>query len=181
MYDRFQRLCPKKFFGTTDPFAEGLIQSLEVHFRFLNMGDAGRVWCATYMLRDDASLWWEGAEHGVDLATRTWVQFKNIFYEKYFTADIRERLKREFMTLHRGDTTVAEFVRKFDKGCDFLPRATEAPEKLRHFMDGLRPTIRRDVMMRRPADYAAATAYAFQAEHALKCIDFEMQRKWQQH
>ncbi|XP_075487889.1 uncharacterized protein LOC142527061 [Primulina tabacum] len=46
-----------------------------------------------------------------------------------------------------------------------------------HFLDGLRPTLRRDVMLMRPASYDEATAYAFQAEQALRDIDFEMQRK----
>ncbi|XP_075504437.1 uncharacterized protein LOC142541864 [Primulina tabacum] len=103
------------------------------------MGDADRVRFAIYMFMDDASLWWEGAEHGINLATLTWARFKEMFYEK------------------------------------------DAAEKLRHFLDGLPPTIRRDVMMMRPFDYAAATSYAFQAEQALKDIDFEMQRKRQQH
>ncbi|XP_075515777.1 uncharacterized protein LOC142550588 [Primulina tabacum] len=180
MYDQFRRLGPKEFSGTTVPFAtEGWIQSLEVHFRYLNMGDVDRVRCATYMLRDDASFWWEGAEHMIDLATLTWVRFKEIFDEKYFTADIRGRLKREFMTLRQGDMIVAGFFRKFYRGCHFLPLiARDVFEKLRHFLDGLQPTICRDVMLMRPADYAAC---AFQAEKALRDIEFEMRSKRQQH
>lgn len=182
VYERFRRLDPKDFSGTTDPFvAEGWIRSLEVHFRYLDLEDADRVRCATYLLRDDASLWWEGAEKGVNIDTLTWAQFKDIFYEKYFTADVRGRLKREFMSLRQGDMTVAEFIRRFDRGCHFVPLiANDAAEKLRHFTDGLRPTIRRDVMMMDPVDYAAATTRAFRAEQALKDIDHEMQRKRQQ-
>ncbi|XP_075478852.1 uncharacterized protein LOC142519708 [Primulina tabacum] len=143
VYEQFRRLGPKKFSSTTDPFAaEGWIRSLEVHFRYLDMGDADRVRCTTYLFRDDASLWWEGAEHGVDLATLTWAQFKMKFYEKYFTPDARSRIKREFMALRQGDATVAEFVKKFDRGCHFVPLiARDAEEKLRNFMDGLRPTL----------------------------------------
>ncbi|XP_073041971.1 uncharacterized protein [Primulina eburnea] len=146
------------------------------------MGDADRVRCATYLFRDDGSLWWKGAEHGVNLATLTWVQFKEIFYEKYFTAKVRGRLKREFMTLRQGDISVAEFVKKFDRGCHFVPLiARDAAENLRQFMDGLRPTILNNVMMMRPVDYATATTYAFQFEESLKDIEFEMQRKRHQH
>ncbi|XP_073283695.1 uncharacterized protein [Primulina huaijiensis] len=179
VYGQFRMQGPNEFSSTTDPCAaEGWIRSLEVHFHYLNMGDADRVRCATYMFRDDASLWWEGAEHGINLATLTWVRFKEIFYDKYFTADVRGRLKREFLTPRQGDTIVAEFVRKFDRGCHFVPFiARDAAEKLRHFLDCLRPTIHRDIMMMQPMNYAAATAYAFQAEQALKDIDFEMQRK----
>ncbi|XP_075489492.1 uncharacterized protein LOC142528334 [Primulina tabacum] len=43
--------------------------------------------------------------------------------------------------------TVTEFVKKFDRGCHFvLLIARDAVEKLRHFMDGLRPTILRDTL-----------------------------------
>ncbi|XP_075521391.1 uncharacterized protein LOC142554613 [Primulina tabacum] len=149
VYDQFRRLGPKEFFGTTDPFAaEGWIRSLEVRFRYLNVGDANR----------------------------------EIFYEKYFTVDVRGRLKREFMGLRQGDTTVAEFVKKFDRCCHFVPLiARDAAEKLRHFMDGLRPITRRDVMMMRLTGYASATVYALQAEQVLKDINYEMQRKGQQH
>ncbi|XP_075499275.1 uncharacterized protein LOC142537664 [Primulina tabacum] len=149
IYDQFWMLGPREFSGTTDPFdAEGWIRSLEIHFHYLNMGDADRVRCTTYIFRDDASLWWEGVEHGIDFATLTWVHFKETFYEKYFTTDVRGRLKREFMSLRQGDTTVAKFVRKFERDCHFVPLfARDATEKTRHFMDGIRPTIRRDVMM----------------------------------
>ncbi|XP_073037559.1 uncharacterized protein [Primulina eburnea] len=146
------------------------------------MEDADRVRCVTYMFRDFASLWWERAEHGIDIATLNWARFKEIFYEKYFTVKIRGRLKREFMSLRQGDSTVAEFMRKFDRDCHFLPLIARDPaEKLRHFLDGLRPVIRPDVMMMRPIDYATATAYAFQAEQALKEIDYDAQRKRRQH
>ncbi|XP_075507414.1 uncharacterized protein LOC142544240 [Primulina tabacum] len=166
MYDQFTRLGPKEFSGTTDPFVtEGWIRSLEVHFRYLSMGDVDRVSRAIYMLRDDISLWWEGAEQGVNLATLTWVWFKDIFYEKYFTSDVRGRLKMEFMSLCQGEMSVTSFIRKFYKGCHFVPLiARDAAEKLWHFMDGFRATIRRDVMLMRPTDYAAATACAFQAD-----------------
>lgn len=74
------------------------------------MGDDDRVRCATYLLKDDASLWWEGAERGVNLDTLTWAQFKDIFYEKYFTAYVRGRLKREFLILRQEDMSVVSML-----------------------------------------------------------------------
>ncbi|XP_075483703.1 uncharacterized protein LOC142523859 [Primulina tabacum] len=44
-------------------------------------------------------------------------------------------------------------------------------------MDGLRPTIRRDVMLMRPTTYDAATVCAFDVEQALMDINVELQRK----
>ncbi|XP_075483804.1 uncharacterized protein LOC142523957 [Primulina tabacum] len=179
IFEQFRRLNPKEFGGTTDPFvAEGWIKSLELHFDYLGVRDGDRARCAIYMLRDDASLWWEGVAHAVDVATLTWARFREMFFGKYFPADVRGRLTREFMSLRQTDLSVAEFIRKFDRGYHFVPMiAGDAAQKLRHFLDGLRPTLRRDVMLMRPASYDEATACAFQAEQALRDIDLEMQRK----
>ncbi|XP_042422874.1 uncharacterized protein LOC122010411 [Zingiber officinale] len=179
VYMQFRRMDPKDFAGTTDPFvAEGWIRSLEVIFRYMDMADADKVRCAIYLLKDDALLWWEGAEKGVNQNTLTWEEFKGIFYDKYFTADVRSRLKREFMSLRQGDLSVAEFVKKFDTGCHFVPLiANDATEKLRHFLDGLRPTIRRDVLLADPTEYQDAVTRAFRAEQSLKDIEWEVQRK----
>ncbi|XP_073030744.1 uncharacterized protein [Primulina eburnea] len=145
MYEQFKRLNPKGFSGTTDTFvAKGWIRSLEVHFRYLDMGDVDR----------------------------------DLFYGKYFTAEVRGRLIREFISLRQGDTSVAEFIQKFDRGCHFVPLiARDAADMLRHFMDGLRPTIRIDFMLMRSIDYEAETSCAYQVEKALRDVDVEMQRK----
>ncbi|XP_075473293.1 uncharacterized protein LOC142504293 [Primulina tabacum] len=143
--DIFRLLNPKEFRGTTGSFlVEGWIRLLELHFLYLHLRKVDRVRCAAYVLRDDASLWWEGAAHKVNLATLTWEQFKEMFYSKYFPADFRSRLTREFMSLCLGYSTVAEFICKFDRGCHFVPLiARDAAQKLSNFMDGLRPTLHR--------------------------------------
>ncbi|XP_073064024.1 uncharacterized protein [Primulina eburnea] len=103
---------------------------------------------------------------------------RSCFYGKYFPADVRGRQTREFMSLRQRDSSVTEFIRKFDRGCHFVPMiAGNAGQKLRHFMDGLRPSLHRDVMFMRPASYDEATACAFQLEQSLRDIDFEMQQK----
>ncbi|KAG6502965.1 hypothetical protein ZIOFF_035254 [Zingiber officinale] len=87
-------------------------------------------------------------------------------------------LKREFMCLRQGALSVTEFVKKFDRGCHFvLLIANDATEKLRHFLDGLRPTIRRDVLLTDPTEYNDAVTRAYRAEQSLKDIEWEMQRK----
>ncbi|XP_073269234.1 uncharacterized protein [Primulina huaijiensis] len=140
---RFRQLNPREFGGITDPFvAEGWIRSLEFHFEYQQMRDNDRARCAIYILRDDTSLWWEGATHAVDVATLTWARFREMFFGKYFPTDVRGRLTREFMSLRQGDLSVAEFICKFDRGCHFVPMiARDAAQKLRHFLDGLRPTL----------------------------------------
>ncbi|XP_075489553.1 uncharacterized protein LOC142528392 [Primulina tabacum] len=168
---------PEDFHGTTDPFvAEGWIRYLKVIFRYMEMADADRVRCTIYLLKGDAFLWWEGADRGVNMATLTWEEFKRVFYDKYFTSNVCSRLEREFMSLHQWDWSVAEFVQKFDRCCHFAPLIfNDVAEKLRHFLDGLRPTIRRDVMLSDHNDYTTAVAKTFRTELSLKDIYWEMQ------
>ncbi|XP_073294511.1 uncharacterized protein [Primulina huaijiensis] len=155
VYEHFRKMHPDDFHGTTDPFvAERWIRSLEVIFRYMDMADVDRVRCTIYLLKGDASLWWEGAERGVNMVTLTWEEFKRVFYDKYFTSD------------------------KSDRGCHFVPLiANDAVEKLLHFLNGLRPTIGRDVMLVDPTHFTTAIPRAFIAEQSLKDIEWELQRK----
>ncbi|XP_073277653.1 uncharacterized protein [Primulina huaijiensis] len=55
--ERFMRMNPKEFTGTSDPMvAEGWIKSLEVTFRVMELEDVDRVRCATYLFGGDARL-----------------------------------------------------------------------------------------------------------------------------
>ncbi|XP_073133443.1 uncharacterized protein [Henckelia pumila] len=111
--ERFKKQEPKEFRGTTDPLvAEKWIRSLETIFAYMGVTDADRVRCAIYMLKEDAALWWEEAVIGVNLTTLTWANFRTMFFEKYYTAEERGRLIREFMSLLQGDKSVAEYLAK---------------------------------------------------------------------
>ncbi|XP_073121931.1 uncharacterized protein [Henckelia pumila] len=136
IYEKFRKMNPKDFAGTTDPLvAEGWIRSLEVIFRYMQLGDLDRVRCVVFHLQDDASLWWEGVEKTVDTATLPWTEFRRLFFEKYFTTDVRARLKTEFLSLRQGDLSVAKFVVKFERGCHFVPLiGDDEAEKLQHFI-----------------------------------------------
>ncbi|XP_073277661.1 uncharacterized protein [Primulina huaijiensis] len=164
---------PKKFSGTSDPMtAEGLIKSFEVIFYFMELQDADRVIYATYLLLGDARLWWESASVAMNLQTLTLEGFKEVFYSKYFTEEVPYRLTREFMTLRQGDRSVAEFVRKLEQGCHFVPLiANDAREKLRHFLDGLRLILRHDVRVAGPTTYVVVMSRAMAAEQDQRDID----------
>ncbi|XP_042441401.1 uncharacterized protein LOC122026745 [Zingiber officinale] len=140
--------------------------------------DADMVRCAIYLLKDDALLWWEGASLSVDPNTLTWEGFKELFYSKYFTEDIRSKLTKEFMTLRQGDRSIVEFVREFDRGCYFVPLIANNPkEKLRHFIDGLRPILHRDVRVADPKEFAEAVTRALRAEQDQRDIEVNRQGK----
>ncbi|XP_073020286.1 uncharacterized protein [Primulina eburnea] len=107
VYERFRRMNPKDFLGTTEPMiAEGWIKSIE------------------------------------------------------------------------GDSSVEDFVNKFKRGCHFVPLiANDAQSKLRHFMDGLQPVLRRDVRVAGPTTYTVAVSRALAAEQDQRDIEADRQRK----
>ncbi|XP_073304154.1 uncharacterized protein [Primulina huaijiensis] len=144
----------------------------------MELQDADRVGCATFLLTRDVGLWWESASVSLNLQTLTWNGFKEVFYSKYFTEEVRSRLTREFMTLRQGDRSVAEFMRKFERGCHFVPLiANTAREKLRYFMDGLRPILQRDVRVTGPTIYAVVVSRALAAEQDQRDIESDRQDK----
>ena len=60
IYEKFSRLKPLSFEGTTDPLiAEGWIEELEKKFRIMAYPDQQRVDCAIYMLTREAAHWWK--------------------------------------------------------------------------------------------------------------------------
>ncbi|XP_042423226.1 uncharacterized protein LOC122010819 [Zingiber officinale] len=179
VYKQFRELRPMEFKGATDPIAaEGWIRSLETIFDFMQLTDADKVRCAIFMLRDDARVWWEGAWLTVDLTILTWADFKEVFYGKYFTVDNRTRLAREFLELRLGDMTVAEYVRRFERGLYFVPMITSQPvEELKHFTEGLRPAIRHDVRLSRVTTFREAIDQALMSERDRNDMVKEAQNK----
>ncbi|XP_073133935.1 uncharacterized protein [Henckelia pumila] len=81
------------------------------------------------------------------------------------------------MSLRQGDKSVAEYVKKFERGCHFAPLiVNDEQERLRHFTDGLRPDIKHDVFMEDVANYSAAVKRSLRSEQRRK----EMQEAYQQ-
>ncbi|KZV18079.1 hypothetical protein F511_25710 [Dorcoceras hygrometricum] len=129
-------------------------------FRYMGLAEAVRVRCDIFQLKEDASLLWEGAEKTVDMETLDWVGFKKPFRCDIFQlkedASLCGKEQKRLLTwklwtgnLRYGDVTVAEYVKKFDRGCHFSPLTANDPaEKLQHFLDGLGPNIRKNVLMR---------------------------------
>ncbi|XP_075481147.1 uncharacterized protein LOC142521859 [Primulina tabacum] len=144
----------------------------------MELQDVDRVRCATFLLTKDARLWWESAFVSVNLQTLSWNGFKEVFYSKYFTEKVRSKLTRECMTLRQGDSSVEDFVKNFERGFHFVPViANDTKEKLRHFLDGLRPILRRDVRVVGPTTYAVVVSRALAAEQDQKDIENERQGK----
>ncbi|KAJ6750117.1 hypothetical protein OIU85_000722 [Salix viminalis] len=105
--ERFRKMNPQEFSGGVNPMkAEEWIKSLEAIFEYLHFNDNERVSCAIFMLTTDARTWWESARVTIDVPTLTWVKFKEMFYNKYFTADVKARKIQDFLELKQNGMSV---------------------------------------------------------------------------
>ncbi|XP_073133565.1 uncharacterized protein [Henckelia pumila] len=162
IFKQFKDLGPQEFRGGADPLvAEEWVQSVETIFDYMQLTDADR-----------------GARSAVDMTTLTWNGFKDVFYGKYFTIITRTRLAREFLELRQGSMSIAEYVKKFERGRYYVPMISgNAAEELRHFTEGLNATIRRDVRLSGAQTYRATVNEAMLSENDGNDIIKESQAK----
>ena len=145
--EKFRKLQPPSFEGSKDPLvAEEWIRELEKIFSLLECSDSHKVSCATYMLKEGASHWWEMTMRtlNIDKNKITWERFKEVFNEKYFPQSLRDEKEAEFIHLTQGKMSVTEYERKFEELSRFAPHLvdTEA-RKAKRFQMGLKPEVRR--------------------------------------
>ncbi|KAG6479301.1 hypothetical protein ZIOFF_062764 [Zingiber officinale] len=85
---------------------------------------------------------------------------------------------REFLELRQGDMTVAEYVRRFERGRYFVPMITSQPvEELKYFTEGLRPAIRHDVRLSWVTTFREAVDEALMSERDRNDMVMEAQNK----
>ncbi|XP_073121392.1 uncharacterized protein [Henckelia pumila] len=138
---------------------------METAFEFMQITDVDRLRCATYIFCDDARVWWNGAKAALNLTTLTWNGFKDVFYGKYFTVSTRTRLARDFLEIHEGNMSIAENVKKFERGRYFVSMISGDPAKeLKHFTEGLNAFIRKDVRLSGANNYKDAVDWAMLSE-----------------
>ncbi|KAA0041968.1 gag protease polyprotein [Cucumis melo var. makuwa] len=74
-----------------------------------------------------------------DVSKITWEQFKECFYAKLFSANVRYAKQQEFMNLEQGDMTVEQYDAKFDMLSRFAPEVVkDEAAKTKKFVRGLR-------------------------------------------
>ncbi|XP_073031332.1 uncharacterized protein [Primulina eburnea] len=165
-YDRFRRMNPPEFIGGPDPLvALEWVKSLDAIFDYLKFTDQDKVSCAVFMLVKAARIWWEATKVTVTVRELKWGEFKELFYAKYFSREVKAKKMKEFLELRQAAMTVNEYTLKFEEGCVFVPFIAENDkDKREHFIGGLRPEIRRDVHMAKVVSYQDIVERALLAE-----------------
>ncbi|XP_031744623.1 uncharacterized protein LOC116405099 [Cucumis sativus] len=99
------------------------LSSVETIFNYMRCPEEHRVQCAAFLLRDRGIIWWRTTMRmlGGDVRQITWDQFKNCFYTKFFSANLRDAKSQEFLELKQGYMTVEEYDQEFDMLSRFAP------------------------------------------------------------
>ncbi|XP_056168704.1 uncharacterized protein LOC130138509 [Syzygium oleosum] len=151
LVEQFMKLKPPKFSAKGDPeAAPRWVEELEKAFEVLECSDNEKVTLAVYQLQDNANDWWKATRDRIfpEGTARTWTAFTESFYEKYFSANARERKLAEFMGLRQGLMTANQYEAEFARLSKFAPRMVEHPDdKARRFRDGLKVDIRSQLLL----------------------------------
>ncbi|XP_073049482.1 uncharacterized protein [Primulina eburnea] len=157
------------------------VKAIEAIFDYLHFEDNDRVSCAVFLLTKTARIWWEARKVTFNVQTLQWNEFKELFYDKYFSTNVKTQKVKEFLELKQGNLNVNDYILKFEEGrCLFVPFiASNDKDRWEHFMRGLRAEIRRDVRISKATTYKEIVEKALLAEHDEKEIEKERQLRRQ--
>ncbi|XP_073025185.1 uncharacterized protein [Primulina eburnea] len=141
------------------------------------MEDDDKVMCDIFLLTKHARIWWESESVALPARPLTWHTFKSMFYNKYFSKDVRANKASDFLNLKQGTMSMAEYIQQFEDGVQYVPYiAQNDTSKGEHFMRGLRSEIKRDVQMSKVATYGEIVERALMAEQDEQDIDRDRQQ-----
>ncbi|KAL4016633.1 hypothetical protein IC575_024285 [Cucumis melo] len=96
-----------------------------------------------------------------DVRKITWEQFKENFYAKFFSANVKHAKLQEFLNLEQGDMTVEQYDAEFDMLSRFTPDVVrDEAARTEKFVRGLRLDLQGIVRALRPATHADAIRIA---------------------
>ncbi|TYK23829.1 gag protease polyprotein [Cucumis melo var. makuwa] len=161
----FRKYNPKTFDGSMDnpTKAQMWLTSIETIFRYMKCSEEQKVQCAVFFLEDRGTAGWETAERmlGGNVSKITWDQFKENFYAKFFSANVKHAKLQEFLNLEQGDMTVEQYDAEFDMLFRFAPDVVrDEAARIEKFVRGLRLDLQGIVRALRPATHADALRIA---------------------
>ncbi|KAL0549949.1 hypothetical protein IC582_014444 [Cucumis melo] len=139
------------------------LTSIETIFRYMKCPKDQKVQCAVFFLEDRGSAWWETAERMLrgDVSKITWEQFKENFYAKFISANVKHAKLQKFLNLKKGDMTVEQYDAEFDMLSRFAPNMVRnEAARTEEFVRGLRLDLQGIVRALRPATLVDALRIA---------------------
>ncbi|KAA0042129.1 gag-protease polyprotein [Cucumis melo var. makuwa] len=98
---------------------------------------------------------------GGDVNKITWEQFKESFYAKFFSANVKYAKQQKFLNLEQGDMTVEQYDADFEMLSHFSPDVVrDEAARTDKFVRGLRLDLQGIIRALRPATHADALRIA---------------------
>ncbi|XP_050896744.1 uncharacterized protein LOC127103536 [Lathyrus oleraceus] len=110
---RFQRNNTSIFKGTHDPDGvQTWLKGIDKIFRVMACIEVQKVQFGTHMLEEEAEDGWDNARHRMEIMDTkiTWIVFRVVFMEKYFSEDVRGKKEIEFLELKQGNSSIAVYA-----------------------------------------------------------------------
>jgi hypothetical protein len=83
--------------------AQAWLKSCERIFMGLELADNMKRFLASWLLKDEALIWWEAVMVGDLEIDTTWARYKKVFEERFVPRKEVKRLHDEFANLQQGD------------------------------------------------------------------------------
>ncbi|XP_050941557.1 uncharacterized protein LOC127149734 [Cucumis melo] len=161
----FSKYNPKMFDGSMDnPIkAQMWLTSTKTIFWYMKCPDDQKVQCAVFFLEDRGTAWWETTERmlGGDVSKITWEQFKESFYAKFFSTNLRYAKQQKFLNLEQGNKIIEQYDIEFDMLSRFAPDVVrDEATRTEKFVRGLRLDLHGFVQAFRPTTHVDALRLA---------------------
>ena len=113
------------------------------------MGNHRKIQLAAWLLKDEASFWWEVTQAGRPV--ETWDDFRQRFEIKFLSQAEKSMQMERFLALKQGGMTVKEYVNKFNQLARFgLELVDTLHKKALRFARGLNEPLHGLVMSHIP-------------------------------
>ncbi|XP_057965327.1 uncharacterized protein LOC131155895 [Malania oleifera] len=138
----------------------------------LHCTDEQKVLYTTFKLTGELERWWESVrmledQRPVQVAM-TWGHFREVFFEWYFPATVRNAKMEEFMILTQGQLIVEQCASRLMELARFAPfTIPNEARKAWKFERGLNKEIRKQTMILQIQNFATLVDKAMVAEESL--------------
>ena len=155
---------------STPQVAKSWYKQIEQLLKTINVQvDQDRVALATIQFEGEANNWWEMIQGTRRVENITWVQFKDLFYEKYFLGPVKMQMAQEFVNLTQGRMMVTQYANWFEMLSRYAPEVVEDESaKARRFEWGLDPVLRKALVIVQLPTYTQVVDRALSLEKEME-------------
>lgn len=159
---------PEKYNGSLGK-ADQWCFEVEKYFECCGVHDPQCVPYAGAMLTGNAAIWWRSVCQESQTPITTWAGFKADLIHNFKHLDDVKLARDRLRTLTQR-TSVASFYADFTRAIFQIPGITEE-EKMDRFMAGLKPPLRREILLREPTTFRELTKMASKLDTLLYQAD----------